>query len=94
MNDKFFFFSFFFFFQIIPGCNGTSVESLDWCKGRLFTAGLHAELTEWNLNSLCPKVFEHLDEKIVTKSKSGLERYNLTCLHEDHLFLAKSLYNI
>lgn len=41
---------------IIPGCNGTSVESLDWCKGRLFTAGLHAELTEWNLNSLCPKV--------------------------------------
>ncbi|KAK2550404.1 U3 small nucleolar RNA-associated protein 4-like protein [Acropora cervicornis] len=42
--------------KIIPGCNGTSVESLDWCKGRLFTAGLHAELTEWNLNSLCPKV--------------------------------------
>lgn len=40
---------------IIPGCNGTSVESLDWCKGRLFTGGLNAEITEWNLKSLCPK---------------------------------------
>jgi len=41
---------------VIRGCNGTSVESLDWCKGRLFTAGLHAEITEWDLTSLCPKV--------------------------------------
>ncbi|XP_078365837.1 U3 small nucleolar RNA-associated protein 4 homolog isoform X1 [Oculina patagonica] len=41
---------------VIPGCNGTSVESLDWCRGRLFTGGLHAEITEWDLINLRPKV--------------------------------------
>lgn len=40
----------------IPGCNGTSVESLEWSRGRLFTGGLHAEITEWDLISLRPKV--------------------------------------
>ncbi|KAJ7381451.1 U3 small nucleolar RNA-associated protein 4 [Desmophyllum pertusum] len=41
---------------VIPGCDGTSVESLDWCRGRLFTGGLHANITEWDLISLHPKV--------------------------------------
>ncbi|XP_058956730.2 U3 small nucleolar RNA-associated protein 4 homolog [Pocillopora verrucosa] len=41
---------------VIPGCKDTSVETLDWCKGRLFTGGLHAEITEWDLTSLLPKI--------------------------------------
>ncbi|XP_048576519.1 U3 small nucleolar RNA-associated protein 4 homolog isoform X2 [Nematostella vectensis] len=41
---------------IIPGSKCSSVESLVWCGSRLFTAGLHGEITEWDLNKLVPKL--------------------------------------
>lgn len=40
---------------VIPGGNGLSVEALGWCKGRLFTAGLKADITEWDLTNLFPR---------------------------------------
>ena len=52
--------SFIYNLQVIPGCKDTSVETLDWCKGRLFTGGLHAEITEWDLTSLLPKVLTYV----------------------------------
>jgi len=40
---------------ILPGQDGRSVESLLWCKGRLFSGGLSGELIEWNLARVSPK---------------------------------------
>ncbi|KAK8374495.1 hypothetical protein O3P69_011772 [Scylla paramamosain] len=36
---------------VLPGDNDSSVEALVWCRGRLFSAGLHGFLLEHNLAS-------------------------------------------
>ena len=33
-----------------------SVEALVWASSRLFSSGLHGEVTEWDLNKLTAKV--------------------------------------
>jgi len=43
--------------KVIPGGPGLSVEALVWGKNnRLFSAGHHALITEWNLVTLRPKI--------------------------------------
>lgn len=42
--------------RVIAGGAEQSVEALVWRDGRLFTAGLYAQVTEWDLNTLAPKV--------------------------------------
>lgn len=51
------------FIQTIPGVNGSSITSLAWfredvakSRGRLFSAGLNGNITEWDLKTLMPKV--------------------------------------
>ncbi|KAG8201749.1 hypothetical protein JTE90_012809 [Oedothorax gibbosus] len=41
--------------KVIPGASTASVESLAWCKGRLFSTGLHGYVTEYDLSTLLPK---------------------------------------
>ncbi|XP_014675622.1 PREDICTED: cirhin-like [Priapulus caudatus] len=41
--------------KTIHGDSGRSVESLAWLRGRLFSAGLHGDLTEYDLSRLRPK---------------------------------------
>ena len=41
---------------VIPGTEGESVETLTWCGGRLYSAGLNGQIVEWNLLTLVPKV--------------------------------------
>ncbi|XP_055939265.1 U3 small nucleolar RNA-associated protein 4 homolog [Argiope bruennichi] len=41
--------------KVIPGTPATSVETLAWCNGRLFSAGLYGYITEYDLESLVPK---------------------------------------
>ncbi|GBN68407.1 U3 small nucleolar RNA-associated protein 4 [Araneus ventricosus] len=41
--------------KVIPGTPTTSVETLAWCNGRLFSAGLYGYITEYDLESLVPK---------------------------------------
>eukprot|EP00124_Ichthyophonus_hoferi_P004736 Ihof_evm1s562 gene=Ihof_evmTU1s562 len=41
--------------QRFVGGENASVEAVAWCGDRLFSAGLHGQITEWNLHSLQPK---------------------------------------
>ncbi|CAL1290275.1 unnamed protein product [Larinioides sclopetarius] len=41
--------------KVIPGTPTISVETLAWCNGRLFSAGLYGYITEYDLESLVPK---------------------------------------
>lgn len=41
--------------RIIPGGESQSVEALCWVGKRLFSAGLHGFITEWDLRTLQPK---------------------------------------
>ena len=40
---------------VIPSRKGRSIESLTWCKSRLFSAGLEGDITEWDLERLVEK---------------------------------------
>ncbi|KAJ8041724.1 U3 small nucleolar RNA-associated protein 4-like [Holothuria leucospilota] len=42
--------------QTIPGSEQRNVNSLAWVKGRLFSAGLQGNITEYDLVKLSPKV--------------------------------------
>ncbi|KAJ7997735.1 hypothetical protein DPEC_G00215210 [Dallia pectoralis] len=41
--------------KVIPGKDSHSIEALCWVGGRLFSAGLHGEITEYDLENLRPK---------------------------------------
>uniref|UniRef100_A0A668A8L0 UTP4 small subunit processome component n=1 Tax=Myripristis murdjan TaxID=586833 RepID=A0A668A8L0_9TELE len=41
--------------KVIPGQDGRAVEALCWVRGRLFSAGLNGEITEYDLENLRPK---------------------------------------
>uniref|UniRef100_A0A8C9VF86 UTP4 small subunit processome component n=1 Tax=Scleropages formosus TaxID=113540 RepID=A0A8C9VF86_SCLFO len=41
--------------KVIPGNDSRSVEAVCWVAERLFTAGLNGEITEYDLENLCPK---------------------------------------
>ncbi|GFS38406.1 u3 small nucleolar RNA-associated protein 4, partial [Nephila pilipes] len=41
--------------KIIPATSTTSVETVTWCNGRLFSAGLYGSITEHDLETLVPK---------------------------------------
>uniref|UniRef100_A0A6Q2Z975 UTP4 small subunit processome component n=1 Tax=Esox lucius TaxID=8010 RepID=A0A6Q2Z975_ESOLU len=41
--------------KVIPGKDAHSIEALCWVGGRLFSAGLHGEITEYDLENLRPK---------------------------------------
>ena len=40
---------------VIPGRVERSIDSVTWCRSRLFTAGLEGELVEWDLENLAQK---------------------------------------
>lgn len=40
--------------RVIPGGEELSVEALVWVDGRLFSAGIHSQITEWDIDSLQP----------------------------------------
>ncbi|XP_028410149.1 U3 small nucleolar RNA-associated protein 4 homolog [Dendronephthya gigantea] len=63
----------------IPGCNESSVEALVWSKSRLFSSGLHGEITEWDLN--------RLDAKTCVDSYGGAV-WSLAVNHEQTLMAA------
>ncbi|XP_077982940.1 U3 small nucleolar RNA-associated protein 4 homolog [Glandiceps talaboti] len=42
--------------KTIPGCASRSVEALLWVNSRLFSAGLHGDITEYDLKKIAPKV--------------------------------------
>ncbi|KAL9902143.1 UTP4 small subunit processome component l(3)72Dn [Glossina fuscipes fuscipes] len=46
--------------RVIPKTPGNSVECMGWCGKRLFSAGLNGEIVEWNLQSLQPRVKQHV----------------------------------
>ncbi|XP_023682827.2 U3 small nucleolar RNA-associated protein 4 homolog [Paramormyrops kingsleyae] len=41
--------------KVIPGNDARSVEAICWVANRLFTTGLNGEITEYDLENLCPK---------------------------------------
>lgn len=41
--------------KVIPGQDGRAIEALCWVGGRLFSAGLNGEITEYDLENLRPK---------------------------------------
>uniref|UniRef100_A0A673ZEQ6 UTP4 small subunit processome component n=1 Tax=Salmo trutta TaxID=8032 RepID=A0A673ZEQ6_SALTR len=41
--------------KVIPGKDSRSIEALCWVRGRLFSAGLNGEITEYDLENLRPK---------------------------------------
>jgi len=44
-----------FLSRLIPGNSESSIESLAWAGGRLFSCGLHGLVIEYDLNRLCAK---------------------------------------
>ena len=44
------------YYQKLHGCKDASIEALVWASSRLFSSGLHGEITEWDLNKLTAKV--------------------------------------
>ncbi|XP_046842982.1 U3 small nucleolar RNA-associated protein 4 homolog [Xenia sp. Carnegie-2017] len=40
----------------IVGLKGTTIEALVWSGSRLFSSGLHGEITEWNLDQMVSKI--------------------------------------
>uniref|UniRef100_A0A1A9W3B5 WD repeat-containing protein 55 homolog n=1 Tax=Glossina brevipalpis TaxID=37001 RepID=A0A1A9W3B5_9MUSC len=46
--------------RVIPETPGNSVECMGWCGKRLFSSGLNGEVIEWNLQTLQPRVRQHV----------------------------------
>ncbi len=44
-----------------PGKLNTTVEKILWIGNRLYSAGLHSYITEWDFSTLSPKVFFFLN---------------------------------
>jgi hypothetical protein len=42
--------------KTIPGRKETTVHSILWLEDRFYTSGLHGYITEWDLETLSPKV--------------------------------------
>jgi hypothetical protein len=46
--------------QRIMGHKDRSVTGLTWCGDRLFSAGTHGQVTEWDLDTLSPRLVRDL----------------------------------